>query len=260
MSEEHSSSTPGKNRVNLNLDLRVVVGVLLLVIIAMLALWRPWTTAGTSDRTVEVKGEATVKTEPDEFAFYPNYQYTNTDREKALAEATKKHADIVAKLKELGVADSKIKSDLSGFEKGMYYPVDDSRAGSVYTSTITVTVGSKDQAQKVQDYLVTTSPTGNVTPNGTFSEGKRKELEAQARDEATKDDRKKAEQSGKNLGFKIGKVKSVSDGAGFDGGIRPMMARGVAVEDTVMSAPASISVQPGENELHYSVTVVYYVR
>jgi len=259
MSEEHSSGAPGRNRVNLSLDLRVVVGLLLLVIVAMLALWRPWTSAGTSDRTVEVTGEATIKAEPDEFAFYPSYQYTNTDREKALAEATKKHEEIVKKLKELGLADSKIKSDLSGFEKGMYYPVDDTRAGTVYSSTIPVTVADKARAQKVQDYLVTTSPTGSVTPQGAFSETKRKELESQARDEATKDARKKAEQSGTNLGFKIGKVKSVTDGAGF-GDVRPMMGRGIAVEDMAMSAPSSISVQPGESEIRYSVTVVYYVR
>lgn len=256
MSEELPSSSPVKNRLNVSLDLRIIVILLLAVIVGMLFMWRPWSAGGASDRTIEVTGEASIKAEPDEFVFYPTYQYKNAEREKALAEATKKHDEVIAKLKELGVADNKIKSDTSGFDNTLYYPGPE-RENAVYSSTITVTVASREQAQKVQDYLVTTSPTGSVSPQASFSEGKRKELENKARDEATKDARAKADQSGKNLGFKVGKVKSVTDGAGF-GGIEPVMSKmQLGAEDMARS---SLAVQPGENELNYSVTVVYYVR
>ncbi len=54
--------------------------------------------------------------------------------------------------------------------------------------------------------MVTTAPTGQVSPRPNFSDAKRKELESKARDEATKDARAKADQSARNLGFKVGKI------------------------------------------------------
>jgi uncharacterized protein YggE len=258
MSEDTASLKPAKNRVNVSLDLRIVVAVLLVTILAMLFMWKPWTTTGVSDRTVEVTGEATVKAEPDEFVFYPTYQYKSTDKDAALAEATKKHDEVIKKLKELGVADNKIKSDTSGFDREIYMSAPDRVDSTSYSSTITITVDSREMAQKVQDYLVTTTPTGSVSPQATFSDAKRKELESKARDEATKDARAKAEQSGKNLGFKVGKVKTVTDGSGFSG-IEPAMGRTLIAEDS-MSSDMKLSIQPGENELSYTVTVVYYVR
>jgi uncharacterized protein YggE len=112
-------------------------------------------------------------------------------------------------------------------------------------------------AQKVQDYLVTTTPTGSVSPQSMFSEAKRQELNNQARDEATKDARAKAEQSAQNLGFKLGKVKSITDGAGFDQ-IMPMDA--VVSTGSAEASVSRLAVQPGESELSYSVTVIYYIR
>jgi uncharacterized protein YggE len=109
-------------------------------------------------------------------------------------------------------------------------------------------------AQKVQDYLLTTSPSGTISPYSAFSTEKRKELESQARDEATIDAREKAEQSAENLGFKLGKVKSIEDQSGF-GGVIPLDTP-ATMED---SARSSLSVQPGENEITYTVRVVYYL-
>ncbi len=80
-------------------------------------------------------------------------------------------------------------------------------------------------------------------------------MSAQARDEATKDARTKAEQSAKNLGFKMGAVKSVEDGSGF-GDIIPL-ERGIAMDTANKN---NMPIQAGENELRYSVTVIYYVR
>lgn len=119
-------------------------------------------------------------------------------------------------------------------------------------------VRSKDQAQKIQNYLTTTAPSGQVSPQGTFSDSKRKELEDKAREEATRDARDRAERSAQNLGFKIGKVKAVSDGAGFNGPIPER--RDVMTTDMRAPSDASLPVQPGENELNYSVAVTYYLR
>lgn len=246
-------STKPTNSINVNLDFRVVAAILVLVVLAMLALWRPW--ESKDDRTIAVTGQATVKATPDEFVFYPTYEFKNADKQAALASLTKKSDEIVAAVKNVGVADSAIKTNSDGYDTPIYKD----EKTPTYTLRVTITVGNKDLAQKVQDYLVDTSPSGAVTPQATFSDGKRKELESKARDDATKDARAKAEQSAKNLGFSLGDVKTVTDGSGFGFGVMPVSRAGM---DAVATAPATqkMTLQPGENDLSYSVSVTYFVR
>ncbi|HJQ08101.1 MAG TPA: SIMPL domain-containing protein [Candidatus Saccharimonadales bacterium] len=246
------------HKQNVTVDLRIVVILLLVVIAAMLFIWKPWAGSGISSRTVEAAGETTVKATPDEFAFYPTYEFKNTDKAAALAELTKKSDELVAELKELGVPSNKIKTNSSGYNFPVYYQ---EKPGEItYTLQLTVTVANQALAQKVQDYLVTTTPTGNVSPAPNFSEKKRKELEATARNEATKDARTKAEQMGKNLGFRLGKVKAVAEGDGFN--VMPYMdgrATTMAIDSKPAAAP-ELAVQPGENELTYTVKVTYFIK
>lgn len=249
-------NTHPSQSINLKADLRIVCLVLLAVITAMFLIWKPWASAGASDRTVEVTGETKLTAKPDEFVFYPMYQFKNADKEAALAELSSKSDEVTAKLQSLGVAENKIKTSSSGYD----YPiaVDMNEDEATYSLQFTITVADLDEAQKVQDYLVTTSPTGSVSPQAGFSDKKRKDLENRAREEATKDARKKVEQMANNLDFKIGKVKSISDGSGF-GDVIPYAARGttaMAAED----AKSSLSVQPGENDFNYSVTVTYFIK
>ena len=106
--------------------------------------------------------------------------------------------------------------------------------------------------------MITTSPVGTISPQADFSNSKRKELESQARDEATKDARAKAEQSAKNLGFKVDKVKSVEDGVGFRG-IYPVVD-GASGADLTIEPQSKLAVQPGENKINYTVTVTYFLK
>ncbi|HSW37115.1 MAG TPA: SIMPL domain-containing protein [Candidatus Saccharimonadales bacterium] len=246
-----AKTSDGKNKFNLALDLRMVSLVLLAVIAAMLVIWKPWSSPTTSGRTITVTGETKLSAKPDEFVFYPSYEFKNASKDAALAELTKKSDELVSKLKSLGVKDEKIKTNSSGYDYSVYY--DSKTQQSTYTLQLTVTVNDFTLAQKVQDYLVTTSPSGAVSPQADFSESKRKELENNARDGATKDARRRAEQMAKNLGFKLGKVKSVSDGTGF-GGIS------LGLNSAVADTQPQLKLQPGENDLDYSLTVVYFIR
>jgi uncharacterized protein len=250
------TSTPTKGSKGFVLDYRVVIGVLLAVIVAMLVMWKPWEPQiDAKTRTVSVTGQAKVTASPDEFVFSPMYQFKNADRDAALAELTKKSDEIVKKLKQLGVADSKIKTNSSGYDYPTYSKEDTSVL--TYSLSFTVTVDNKDLAQKVQNYLLTTTPTGSVTPQYTFSDAKRKELETKARDEATKDARSKAEQSAKNLGFTIDDIKTVNDGFNFGIYARDNISSGAGSTD---SSAAEMKLQPGENDLTYQVSVVYFVK
>lgn len=285
------------------LDYKIVAIVVLVVILLLVVLWHPWIRTYTANtRTVEVTGSATVKSTPDEFVFYPTYTSANSDKQAAVTELAKKSDDIVAKLKTLGVTDEMIKTNSSSSD-GKYmltamYPMP---GDSSNTLQITVTVNSRELAQKVQDYLGTTGPTAAVSPTPSFSAAKQKQLQSQARDQAAKDAKNQAEQMAKNLGFKLGPVKTVEDGAGGGfvgrGGIMPMTfnasaagapeAGAMAVDSvgttTASAMPASgtisvssggvttaagptlvksagLAVMPGQDQVDYSVTVVYYVK
>jgi uncharacterized protein YggE len=241
--------------VKVSLDLRIVVVVLLLAIAGMLLVWKPWTDAGTSNRTIEVTGATTISATPDEFVFYPSYQFVNADKAAALAEVTKKSNEVVAGLKKVGVADKHIKTNASGYD----YPVYDALTQeATYSLQLTVTIDNLGLAQKVQDYLLSTVPIGGLTPQPAFSDAKQKELEAEARGQATKEARTKAEQMAENLGFKIGKVKSVSESQGLQ--FLPYAATTARDLAASPEASQSLAIEPGENELPYSVTVVYYLR
>lgn len=190
--------------------------------------------------------------------FSPSYDFTNGDKQAALKQLTAKSNEIVAKLKKLGVADKNIQTNASGsYSYGYYMPI--YQGGDAYSLSVTVTVYDAGLAQKVQDYLVTTSPSGQVTPSVSFSTAKQKELQAAARDKAEKDARSQAEQSARNLGFTVAAVKSVVDGNSNTGG--PIFYGSLNTgSDIAQPEKSSLSVQPGQNDLVYSVQVVYYIR
>ena len=255
---ELETQRQNKGKLKLSLDYRFIIIALLLLVAGMLVAWKPWASAPASTRTVSVTGESTLQAKPDEYVFTPTYDFTNADKQVALNALTSQSDTIVAKLKNLGVSDSQIKTDSTSGQR--YYTfVANSDNSTTYTLQLTVTVGSSSLAQKIQDYLATTSPSGDVSPQATFSTAKQKSLNNQARDAATKDARAKAEQSAQNLGFKVGEVKSVTDGSGFGEPIPMGVSTSVAPNSGVVKM-ATLAVQPGQNEINYSVEVVYYIR
>lgn len=256
MSEQDSRPASLRRKMNISLDYRIIIFVLISIIIGLILAWQPWRDAPNStDRTIKVTGQAKISAEPDEFVFYPSYEFKNADKAAALKELTQKNEEVVNGLKKLGINDNKIKTQSGGNNDGP--KTTEYRTDSTYRLSLTVTVNNDKEAQKVQDYLVSTAPYGSVSPQASFSEAKRKELENQAREKATLDARSKADQSANKLGLKIGKVKSLEDGTGF-GGIQPYSAQndlGVSV------LPSSkLSIQPGENDLTYAVVIEYYVK
>jgi uncharacterized protein YggE len=251
---------PAKKRLSIPLDARTVIIFLLLVIVGMIIAWKPWhKPPQNTDRTVQVTGQSTIKADPDEFVFSPSYDFKNANKQAALDALAKKSDDIVSQLKKLGVADNQIKTNADGYARGIYFPSTDS-GQSTYTLSVNITVDSKDLAQKVQDYLATTAPNGAVTPFSSFSKTKQAQLQSQARDAAEIDARDKAAKSAKNLGFKLGAVKAISETNGF-GVIEPLLEKGANSSDIAQpSAGSGISVQPGQNDINYQISVTYYIK
>lgn len=248
---------PTSSSLKLNLNYRWLSVILAAAIIVMFLIWKPWGGVKSTDRTIDVTGQATVSARPDEFVFYPAYEFKNDDQKAALQQMTAKSNEVVAGLKNLGVLDKDIKTNSDGWAYPTAMRPEGTDTKTTYTMRLTVTTYDEELTQKVQDYLISTTPTGTISPQATFSEKKLKDLQDKARIEASKNARTKAEQSAKNLGFKLKAVKSVNDASGF-GGAYPTSEKALAIDAV---APSSVySIHPGENDLTYSVTVTYYIR
>ncbi|MBP9761469.1 SIMPL domain-containing protein [Candidatus Saccharibacteria bacterium] len=259
---EVNQPNAGKSSSTKTLALRVnpwlLSVALAAALIATVVMWRPWSAAQkATDRTVSVSGMASISAEPDEYGFYPVYEFKTEDKATGLSQLTAKSDEVVAGLKKAGVADKDIKTNASGYQDYYYY--DTENRTHTYSLQISATTHDRDAAQKVQDYLITTTPIGAVSPQATFSAAKQKRLESEGREQATKEARAKADQQAKNLGFKIGAVKSVQDSSDGYGYPMPLTGAGDSAELSVAKEP-SMTIQPGQNDLIYTVQVVYYIR
>lgn len=251
-------SNKNKAVVQLKVDYRIVSIVLLIIVLGMFALWRPWQTSTQTDRTISVTGQATVEAEPDQYTFNPSYEFKDTSKDKALSAMTKKSDEVVAGLKAIGVTDEDIKTNASGYDYPVYYN-DSDTTDITYQLFLAVNVDNKELAQKVQDYLITTTPTGSVSPYPNFSEEKQNELEASAQTDAAKDARTKAEQMAKDIGFSLGTVKTITTEQ--PGGIYPIaMDASVGAAEPSRVTTSTMAVQPGQNEITYTFRIEYYIK
>lgn len=247
-----------KQSITIKFNVWIICAVLLIANLVTIGLWRPWENNSTSNRTIAITGSTTLEAAPDQFVFSPYYQKEGTDKAAVNTELSDLSKTIVAKLRTLDVKDTAIKTDVNSYDYGIYYGTPEKTSST--TLYITVTIKDKILAQKVQDYLSTTSPSGSITPQISFSTAKQKELETQARDAAITDAKIKAEASAKQLGVKLGRVVKVSDIT--SNGITPLpwmmdSVSGSAGSTKSSSTSSSYNIQPGLNEYSFSVEVTY---
>jgi len=254
---------------NIRLDSRIIIIALLLIIVGMLAMWKPW--EGAAKQTITVTGEGTISAAPDEFQFYPTYEKKAAESKEAISQVSTVGNEVVAKLKELGVAEKELKTNVS--TNPVYTPygtsegaTTDLRAPTPPTTkevsaqfSITATVHNKDVAQKILDYLATTPVLYGVSPQSTFRTETRKKLESEARGKALIDASSKADQTVSSLGAKRGRLVSVSDLNQYGG---PIMLEGkvAPARDVASSTTTSPVLETGTQDLSFSVTVVYQIR
>ncbi len=244
----------------IKLDFRIVSAMLTVVILVMLGFWQPWS-AAASAKTISVSGTASIKALPDQYVFSPTYEAKGATEKEALASATNQTTTITVALKALGVPDKDIATASSA--TGNYYPYWKWNAGSkTATTSLTVTVDNKDLAEKVQTYLLTTDLTGSASPQASFSETRRKALEAEARTKAIDDAKAKATQIATELGVHVGKAQSVDTNNGY-GEIMPLASGKAVAQDAngggPVTAPAPV-IYTGQNDISASVAIVYALR
>ncbi len=254
---EPAEIKPEKSRQTMKIDMRWIVALLLIINIAMVAIWQPWSDNGNNgERFVAATGEATVEETPDEFTFNPYFEDTGTNQEKLRDDMAKKMEKVVQGLKDLGVAEEDL--TLGAYSYDEYYYLEPEVGEEVISVKLSVKVTDKELAQSVQDYLLDANAQGKITPYATFSDDKRKELESQARGEAIADARAKAEQSADLLEAEIGEVLQVAENSGFDDYLPYTEGSVTAVEAD--AAESSIPVLPGQDKVVYTVDVKFAIK
>lgn len=226
--------------------------VLLVSILGILLWSNPLKSSDT--RKITVTGESVIKAEPDEFVFNPYFELKGADKDALKAELTEQTSEVVAALKELGVEDKDMKLDASSYDR-WYWPEGED---GVLNATLRINVSDKELVQKIQNYLLTTEAIGQLTPQATFSEAKKKELDNQAVEQAIDDAKAKAELQAKKFEAKVGKVLEVSQ---QQNSIFPISYGSADLSVSGQAEDAlSLPVLSGENEYRQTVTVIYELK
>lgn len=246
-------------KLTISINPLIIIVVLLVVIVGMIGLWRPWET-GAPERTITVTGQGSVDSTPDEFVFSPYFQRTGEDTAALKAELDTFGNKLLNDLVKLGVPKDDITLNSNSYDApsmGATEPAQPEiqREKQSDTATLHIVIKTSNQAltQKVQDHLATTDAQGQLTATPQFSKQKNDKLESQAREEAIKDARQKADKTAKDLQVSIGKVISVKESAG-QSPVFPITA------DSAERSTSSLPVTPGTSTASTTVEVVFELK
>lgn len=206
-----------------------------------------------------VEGTGKVSVAPDIAKVNLGIEENGASLKQVQESVNQKSKNIVAELKKLGIAEKDIKTVSYYVYPDYDYNVSPAKITGYRVSTgYQVTVRDFD---KVNDVLVLTANTGaNIVGNISFDiseEIKNKKL-GEAREEAVRMAKEKAEGLAKAAGISLGKIVNVSEnqsGIPYRNYALPVAGGGLA--EKAITQP---DVQPGETELSLTVTLSYEIR
>jgi uncharacterized protein YggE len=244
MSDQESTSKSKKLSISLSWK---TLSVVLLVVLAGLTYYtKPWESKNTSTRTITIEGEASIKRVPDSFVFNPSYE---ADSQEAINAKT---TEVVDKVKELGLGDAGIQTQVSSYEE---YGTNGPSGTYKHTVYLTLSVEDKELAQKIQDYLATSGAVGSISPTVGFTKPTQRALKDEATAKAVEDAKARAALTATNLGVKLGDVIKINEPENFD-------AYPIATYDSSMSMEGgkSLPINAGESEYNYTLSVEFGIR
>lgn len=251
MSEETSSSevkTQKKDKkITLTLSWKLLSIILALLLVGLTIYTKPWETPISNARTIKIDGEVSIKRVPDSFIFNPSFE---ADSQQAINDKTN---EVVAKVKELGLGDAGIQTQISSYEN---YGMDGPDGTFNHTLYLTLSVEDKDLAQKIQDYLASAGAVGSISPTVGFTRATQKALKDEATAKAVEDAKKRGESTAQNLGVKLGRVITVNEPENMD--VYPIAAYDSSFAEG--SSKSSLPINAGESEYNYKIEVEFEIR
>lgn len=243
------------NKFTFSIDLRVICVLLVVIIVAMLGFWRPWQADASSARKITVTGTGKVTATPDSYQFNPSYQKSSTEELNSTVTA------VTDKLEELGVEEKQIQVQSSAYKNsdgGAEVLIAPAPQRDQTYAYLTIKVANKELAQKVQDYIATTEASGQLTAYPSFSDEKQKQLKEEARDKAIADAKSRGDKTAQQIDAKLGKVIEVKDQENQFGFPMPMTA--VAEDSARSSTSAATSIYAGEQDITFTVEVIFQIK
>jgi uncharacterized protein len=234
----------------------VVISILVVTNITTIILWQPFSESPLSGRSITITGSSIIEAEPDEYVFNPYYTVTGTDAKALDGEISSLTKTLVDSIKQLGVESQSITTSVNSYDIAYYSPSDE-ESRSLY---LTITLNDKEMAQKVQDFLVTTSPSRPITPSFSFSTAKQKELSLSAREKALDDARLQAKQTTDRVHSKIGRIIKIEENNNQSITPTPWLYGLSGVESRSSDDISSYEILPGVNKYYYTIYVTYELK
>jgi len=235
---------------------QVVVLIVLLAAIGVgIAIWQPWK---ISARKIEVSATGKTQAVPDVSKITAGVEIQKSTADAAQTEATAKLAAIVAAVKQQGIADKDIQTENVSTYPDYDYENGSRIKGYYGRGVVTITVRDITKAQDIVSTATTAGASSVYGPQLTFSDEKLEQAQAEAREEAVKNAKTKAESLAQASGAKLGKVLAIQETPGYSQ-VYPMFAAESA-GDLRASGAGQSSIEPGENDITIEVTVSYALK
>lgn len=225
---------------------------------ALIAVWsRPQSiVAATSTspvRQITVVGKGEAKAAPDTASVQLGVQNESETARQALTDNNTQMQAMIAKIKELGVADKDIQTSNINI-----YPRYDDKGRDVLgyqvNNTVTVTIRNISQTGELLDKVVDAG--ANSVMGITFMIDQPSKLEQTAREAAINDARARAEAMAQTSNSALGQVLSITENIGASPPpVYPMAAERQMAADTAM-----VPVQSGEQTINAQVQITFELR
>ncbi len=225
---------------------------------ALIAVWsRPQSIVAATNtapvRQITVVGKGETKAAPDTASVQLGVQTEAETARQALTDNNTKMQTLVARLKELGIADK----DIQTSNISIYARYDDRGRdvlGYQVSNTVTVTIRNISQTGEVLDKVVDAG--ANSVMGISFMIDQPSLLEQTARDQAIQDARTRAEAMAKASNATIGQVLSITENIGSTPPpVYPAAERATAAGDAAM-----VPIQTGEQTVTAQVQITFELR
>jgi hypothetical protein len=239
-----------------NLSLVLVLGIL--VFLGSLVFYQFKNLDQQNMNQISVSGEAKVYAKPDIALVNLGVKTTALTTEETISKNTEKINAVIKAVKDLGIEEKDIQTTRYNLYPLYNFTEDKGRVFEGYTLEQNISIKVRDFSKAGEVIQKTTSAGANLVGNLSFTIDDTETYRAQARLEAIKKAKEKAEKLAEEAGIKLGKIINVYENNYYPKYVSDQaVGLGGAGEIEMTIAP---SIQPGEEEITVNVNLVYRIK
>jgi uncharacterized protein YggE len=258
-----------KNK-NHNVLRNILALIMLAIVILAIGITSGYIYANRTEdgRTIVTTGSSTIKTDPDEYVLFPNISEKAATSKEATEKVSSKLNTLLAEVESLGVNKNQIATSVYSSETYNNSCIEIANCSIVpesekYTgyASIQINIPSLELTEKVVAKLQSLEGIdGQLSPQASLSEAKRKEIQAQAKEKAVIEAKEKASKEAGYLDQKVGTVLKIEDSLS-DGYPYPIYNDSKSsLESTNSSSSTAIPIRGGQIEVTSQITVTFRLK